>query len=460
MNKQEKILIVDDSQANIYLISSILEEEAGKNFKTLEALNGESALKILETVTPDLILLDLMMPGMDGFELCKRIKKQEKLLQIPVIFISAANDTSFKLEGLKLGAVDYITKPFNRDELMARIDTHLSLREKELKLKEANKTLLEYQNQLEEKVNQRTLELSNSNEKLKKLNQELNEQKIELENTIVKLNNLHAQLVKSDKMASLGVLVAGIAHEINNPVNYTYASLEGLKKNLKFVKEFVDLFENISTENCDTAREQIKEFEAKIKFSQLYKMLEKSVDIIEVGVERTTKIVKSLKTFARTDEKELRQFDVNQNISNTLIILQNLHKNRIKIITDYQEIPKINCFPGQINQVFMNILSNAMDAIKGEGTIKIKTKEVEDCCISISIEDNGEGIPKKILNQIFEPFYTTKEVGKGTGMGLSISHGIVQAHEGIITVESEVGKGSKFEITLPINFSQSKKKNQ
>ena len=179
-------------------------------------------------------------------------------------------------------------------------------------------------------------------------------------------------------------------------------------------------------------------------------MFKRSIEIIEVGIERTTKIVKGLKAFARSDEKKLETYDVHESIDNTLLILYNQFKNRIEINKEFGQIPEIECFPSQINQVIMNILNNAVQAIEDKGKIIIKTSLTNDHQVAIEIMDTGKGIPHEQFNHIFDPFFTTKDVGKGTGLGLSISYGIVKDHNGEIIVESELGKGTSFKIVLPV----------
>lgn len=579
MNK-ENILIVDDSDEILFFLSNLLEEEG---YETLEANSGETALNLLEENNPDLILLDIRMPGIDGFEVCKRVKSNEKHFEIPIIFLSGASEINDKLEGLKIGAVDYVTKPFRKEELMARLKTHLSLREKEKALVKANKELilakenveknealfnafmehspvsayikdanfneiynnhrkyaklnsitydelvksslldetqskqlkeadekilnevsvyqeleykiipgndnknalwlkdikfpikmpdgkkllggmtiditetklaeeelLKYQNNLEGLIKERTNELIASNKKLTATNDELNKQKKVLENTLKKLSETNAQLIQSEKMASLGILVAGVAHEINNPINFINSSLSGLKNNLEYLSKIIYYYDKINSENCVQILQQIREKEKDASLLDVIEMFKKSIEIIEIGIGRTTAIVKGLKSFARADSNEIELFNVNENIENTLIILKSQYKNRIEIIKKFEKIPSISCYAGQINQVFMNILVNAFQSINDKGEVIISTYVKNKKNIYIKIEDNGAGIPNHLLKNIFDPFYTTKKVGHGTGLGLSISYNIIKAHEGDIFVESEVGKGTKFTIVLPI----------
>jgi len=315
--------------------------------------------------------------------------------------------------------------------------------------KKYEKELEKHRNHLELLVKERTDELVVSNEELQEANEELSKRKVTLENIIEELNNTQAKVIQSEKMASLGVLVAGVAHEINNPVNFINSSLTGLKNNLEFLSGYTKLYNQLS-ENTTEVIKKIEEKEKEASVEEVLEMFKRSIEIIEVGIERTTKIVTGLKSFARSDEKKLEQYDVHESIDNTLLILYNQFKNRIEIEKDFGKIPQIECFPGQINQVVMNILNNAIQSIEDKGKITITTGLVAAKKVSIEIKDTGKGIPKEKLQNIFDPFFTTKPVGKGTGLGLSISYGIIKDHNGDITVNSIERKYTAFKILLPI----------
>ncbi len=317
-----------------------------------------------------------------------------------------------------------------------------------LKIEEQNRELQNQKIHLENIVQERTEELLASNEELKSINEELYSQRDELEKTLTQLKETQAQLIQSEKMASLGVLVAGVAHEINNPINFISSSLNALKNNLNFLASYISDYQHIDKDNYLMVIDEIKSKE--VPLSEVFKMFRKSIEIIGIGVHRTTKIVKSLKSFARANEKELENYNLHENIDNTLLILHHQYKERIKIVKEYDEIPNIVCYPGRINQVLMNILTNAIHAIENEGIIKISTSLLRDDKVKINIEDTGMGIPPENLKQIFLPFFTTKKVGAGTGLGLSISYNIIKEHKGEILVDSKEGEGSCFRIILPI----------
>jgi len=296
-------------------------------------------------------------------------------------------------------------------------------------------------------------EIQKQSEELQQINENLEQQKRELENALEELRKTQAQLIQSEKMASLGVLTAGVAHEINNPVNYINTALEGLKITLNDFLEIFYLYETITPENVTAKLEEIKRLKAQLDFPTLQQGINVLLNNMQTGIERITEIVKSLRTFARVEENELKFSNVHELIDTTLVMLHNQYKNRIEIVKEYGFVNSINCYPGKLSQVFMNILSNAIQAIPDKGTITINTHtDKEGKFMYISIKDTGMGIPENIREKIFEPFFTTKEAGKGTGLGLSITYGIIQQHNGEIEVKSKVGVGTEFIIKLPTNL--------
>jgi histidine kinase len=305
------------------------------------------------------------------------------------------------------------------------------------------KNLEEYNRNLEEKVKIRTAEIALKNE-------QLNIQTEELHTTLENLRHSQAQLIQSEKMASLGQLVAGIAHEINNPVNFISAGVDSLYTNLGEIKQVLNMYNKITINNVDKTLKEIEKLKEKIRYKESVKEITKLIQSIKNGTYRTTEIIKGLRTFSHLDEDLIKTADLHDGLDSTLVLLRNRYKNRIEIVKKYADIPTIECYPDQLNQVFMNVLSNAIDAIENEGVITISTS-VKNDQIQITICDTGKGIAENLKDKIFEPFFTTKEVGKGTGLGLSISHGIIEKHKGSITFKSEVGKGSEFIIHLPVS---------
>jgi signal transduction histidine kinase len=304
---------------------------------------------------------------------------------------------------------------------------------------------------LEEKIFERTEELNELNTRLEEHREELEQQKEELEQTLNYLKETQTQLVQSEKLASIGQLTAGIAHEINNPVNYINAGIDSLTTNVREIDQIMDLYQRLTKDNFDRQSELIRAEEEKIDVEETRKEIRNLLQSVRNGAERTTEIVKGLRTFSRLDENEIKPADIHEGIDLTLVMLHNKYKHHVKIIKQYGELPMVDCYPGKLNQVFMNILSNGIEAITEKGTITIKTWEDKpEKNVFISIKDDGEGMSESTLKNIFNPFFTTKEVGKGTGMGLSISHGIIEQHKGKIEVKSKPGEGAEFIIFLPV----------
>ncbi|HKR05610.1 MAG TPA: ATP-binding protein, partial [Bacteroidia bacterium] len=236
------------------------------------------------------------------------------------------------------------------------------------------------------------------------------------------------------KMASLGQLTAGVAHEINNPINFVSANINPLKRNFEELVTFIRQKKETNSSELNYTIDETKQL----------------LSGIEEGSRRTAEIVKVLRNFSRLDEEEMKKANINEGIISTLVLLHNKIKHqKIEVIKSLGEIPEIECYPGQLNQVFMNIISNAIDAISENGKIIITTLKEKDR-IKISIRDTGKGMGDEVKQKIFDPFFTTKDVGKGTGLGLSISYGIIEKHKGRIEVESEKGKGSEFVILMPV----------
>lgn len=271
----------------------------------------------------------------------------------------------------------------------------------------------------------------------------------ELESTNSNLKETQSQLVQSAKMASLGQLVAGVAHELNNPIGFIFSNMTHLREYSNTLLKLVDAAEK-SPATLSTLKKELD-------LDYIRKDLPKLITSCEDGARRTKDIVIGLRNFSRLEEKSYKPVDIHQSLDNTLNLLSSEFKNRIEVKKDYGPIPHVICNQTQINQVFMNILSNAFQAIKNQGTVWISTKavnkstEVSLPAVSISIQDTGPGVPPDVLQKIFDPFFTTKSVGQGTGLGLAISYGIINAHGGSIKVTSKVGSGTEFVITLPID---------
>ncbi len=292
------------------------------------------------------------------------------------------------------------------------------------------------------------------NELYSSLELKVQERTIALEAANHKLQETQAMMVHSEKMRSLGELVAGIAHEINNPINFIHGNIMILQNYAKDLISLIDLYEENNLIIPDDIKKKIEDFKNEIDLEFLRDDINDLIKSCIEGTQRTKNIVLDLKNFSRMEEMVLTQFDIPKEIDTTLNILNNKYKNRITVIKNYHpDTPKIEAYGGQLNQVFMNILDNAQDAMAEVGTLTINTYMV-DKNVKIEFIDTGAGIPEENLKRIFDPFFTTKAVGKGTGLGMSISYRVINDHNGTIEVESEVGKGTKFTITLPINHEK------
>jgi len=279
---------------------------------------------------------------------------------------------------------------------------------------------------LEQLVQARTEELRRANEDLKRT---------------------QSQLIHQEKMSSLGRLVAGIAHELNNPINFVYGNVDFLARYVRDLLALCDIYDR--SDLPEETRLRAEAHKNAIEYDFLRRDLEKLIRSIRAGAERTASIVRDLKSFSHAGTGDFQPTDIVAGLETTLNLIHPLLKNRITVHRDYEELPKVDCQAAHLNQVFMNILTNAAQAIQGEGEIWITARHVGER-VRISVRDSGPGIPPEVLPKIFEPFFTTKDVGVGTGLGLAISLGIVKAHGGTIEVESTPGCGATFTVELPV----------
>ena len=279
----------------------------------------------------------------------------------------------------------------------------------------------------------------------------------ELELTLKNLKDTQTQLVNQEKMASLGQLTAGIAHEINNPINFVSSNISPLKRDIKDILELMELYrEKGKLEFSAESKAEVDDMEEDLELDYLLEEVNQLLAGMEDGAKRTVEIVRGLKLFSRIDEQDVKEVDIHDGLDSTLILLNSSMGGRIIVKKEYASLPMVECLAGKINQVFMNIISNAVHAmldhpIEGRAPeLMLKSSQVGNHVI-IQISDNGPGMPPQVRDKIFEPFFTTKPVGKGTGLGLSIVYTIIENHKGTIQVESEMNEGTSFFITLPIN---------
>ena len=265
------------------------------------------------------------------------------------------------------------------------------------------------------------------------------------------LKRTHAQLIHQEKMSSLGRLVAGVAHELNNPINFVYGNVDFLGRYMDDLLSLVALYETAGDALPVELRRAVERRKEEIELDFLVEDSRKLIRSIRSGAERTASIVRDLKTFSRTSTGSMQEADLVSGVETTLNLLAPVLKNRISVVREFaQPHPRVVCHIGHINQVFMNILTNAAQAIPGEGTITVAIQPVGRESVEVRIQDSGRGVAPDILEKIFDPFFTTKEVGEGTGLGLAISESIVAAHGGTITCDSRLGEGAMFTVLLPI----------
>jgi two-component system, NtrC family, sensor kinase len=313
-------------------------------------------------------------------------------------------------------------------------------------------TLAQTINQLVQWIAEYTNELELSRQTLEERVQERTE---ELRETLHQLKHTQTHLIQTEKMSSLGQMVAGIAHEINNPINFIYGNLEHANQYILDLFNLVSLYQEEYPEPREIIREEIEKIELEFITEDLLNMLQS----MKIGSDRIRQIVLSLRNFSRLDEAQTKLVDIHEGIDNTLLIVNSRLKERIEVIKEYGDLPPIECYPAQLNQVFLNILVNAIDALEELGEkhcaidrkpqILIQTKKLDAGKILVRICDNGPGISPAIQNKVFDPFFTTKEPGKGTGIGLAICYQIVEKHRGKIEIISSPGAGAEFAITLP-----------
>lgn len=429
------ILVVDDSHFNLSSAKRNLEDMPEIS-QILLCDDPRQVTSILDEYNIDILIIDLMMPAISGLDLLKLLRSNKKYDDILIIIFNTIDDINTYNECFEHGAFDYISKPINTFELHARLKVAI----------EAKKSLNNLKNLLAVTKRQ--------NDELKEINAQLSEAKF--------------SLVQSEKMAAIGQLAAGVAHEINNPLGYMSSNFDSLQKHFARIKDFFLLYRQLSSldktealrkEETSFGYELIRDLNKKYDDLNIDFILEDIDDIFAEttsGINRISDIVSSLRVYARTDKGD------EKNYNNLLKMLQQailITNNEVKYVAKIEvKVPKeivIYCNGNQLGQVFINLIVNAAQAIKSQnrsslGRITIKAKLIDNK-IQIEVNDDGPGIPEENLAKIFEPFFTTKEVGQGTGLGLSIAYDIiVNKHGGSITAAGEVGKGASFIITLPV----------
>jgi two-component system NtrC family sensor kinase len=378
-------------------------------YQSIECLqDSRQVLATVERFQPDVILLDLHMPHLDGMEVLDQLQGAfPKDEYVPVLVLTGDNSSDAKEKALAHGASDFLSKPLSHTEVELRVGNLLRTRWLHRQLREQNRSL-------EQEVRERT-ELAG-----------------EIAAKNHQLRETQAHLVQSEKMASLGQLVAGIAHEINNPLAFVLNNIFVVQESL--LKLDAGLRSSLSPEaqtRLDKARARVGD--------------------MQEGAERVRDLVSKLRTFSRLDEGQFKIIDIHESIESVLLFLRHKAEGRITLVRDFQAPPRLGCFAGELNQVLMNLIANAIDSIPDRGTITISTRHEDGDFVAV-IRDTGKGIPEADRHKVFEPFFTTKPIGQGTGLGLAISYGVVKAHKGTIELTSECGLGTEFTLRIPLDL--------
>ncbi|MBO0350515.1 response regulator [Phormidium pseudopriestleyi FRX01] len=405
-----KILAIDDDITVQIVLQDLLESEG---HEVAIASDGQEGIHQADQLRPDLIICDWMMPQLDGLAVCKHVKANPSLSSTFFILLTARELVTDRVIGLDSGADDFLSKPIDTQELMARVRAGLRL----------SKTLKD-------------------------------------------LQRAQSQLIQSEKMSSIGQLVAGVAHEINNPVTFIYSNLTHLQEYTQDLIDLVHLYQKEVNQPSIAIQTKL-EF---IDFNFILQDLPKIIGSMQNGSDRIRKIVLSLQEFTHFERSGLQCIQINEALENTLLILghrlqSNETHQQIQVITNYGKLPAIESYAAQINQAFLQIINNAIDAIERAivysdshpGCVTIHTESLSENRICIRIADNGPGIPESIKSQIFDPFFSTKPVGSGTGLGLLMVYQIVvQQHQGTIECISHPQQGTEFKIELPIRIQSAK----
>jgi two-component system, NtrC family, sensor kinase len=415
--KQDRsILIVDDEESIRWLFSDCL----GARYVCTTAANADEALAHMAREEFALVLADVSMPGLSGIELLRHVIARHP--DTAVIMISGIDRTQRVLDAVRIGASDYLIKPIDLHVLELSVERAL---ERRALLRDARR----YKQDLERR------------------NSELARRKAELE-------RLQAQIVHSEKMASLGQLAAGVAHELNNPAGFIYGNMDFLADAVDSIERLLTLYDSASL--SEQMREQVGALKSEIDYENTLADLHSIIADCREGADRIRSVVQNLRTFSRLDEADFKKVDIHEGLDATVRLLSRYYsQGNIKLSRAYGELPPVDCYAGQLNQVWMNLLANAAQAVEqaGGGEVSIQTY-VENGTVMVAVSDTGCGIEPEHLRKIFDPFFTTKPVGEGTGLGLSVTYGIVERHGGFIRVRSRPGQGSTFVVGLPEGGAQ------
>jgi two-component system NtrC family sensor kinase len=413
-DQETRILVVDDEEPIRRLFASCLSEA----YLCETAADAQEALALLAEKPFALVISDVQMPGLSGIELLRKIN--EFYPQTAVVMASGVGRTQRVLDAIRLGAYDYLVKPCDLEVLELTVDRAL---ERRRLLRDGQR----YRRDLEER------------------NTELASRKADLE-------RLQTQMVHREKMASLGQLAAGVAHELNNPAGFIFGNMDHLRACVTGLERLLRFYDEANLPEAVVSDARV--IKEEIGYEQALRDLPPIVADCSDGARRIRDIVQNLRLFSRLDEAEFKKVDLHEGIESTIRLLSQYYgPGRVTLMRDYADLPPVDCYAGQLNQVWMNLLTNAAQAMDGRGTVRVATRRDKNVAI-VSIIDNGRGIDPEDLSKIFEPFFTTKRVGEGTGLGLSITYGIIERHGGTVSIDSRVGEGTTFHVAIPIKSIQ------
>jgi two-component system, NtrC family, sensor kinase len=400
-----KILIADDDSVSRRLLQNYLQKWG---YEVTPAQDGAEAWRLFENDLFPMVITDWMMPEMDGSGLIRRIRASPRPGYVYAILLTAKSQKEDLVEGMEAGADDFLTKPFDRDELRVRL-----------------------------RAGERIIRLEHH------------------------LRETQTALIQTEQLASLGRLAAGVAHEINNPISFVINNIAVLRRDVQAALSVLDKYGEgraaLSRTEPDLAA-LLARLEEEMDLPYLRENVGRMFDSAAEGLRRIRAIVQNLRDFARLDEAEYKDVDMNTALQSTLVALgHEFDQKAVRVQTTFEPLPPVACHPGKINQVFLNILLNAIQASEREGLIEVRTRPDQEDAVLVEIEDHGGGICPEHLPHIFEPFFTTKPVGGGTGLGLSVSYGIVRDQGGTLEVESTVGQGSLFRVRLPLQAPMSER---
>jgi signal transduction histidine kinase len=402
-----KVLIAEDDRVSRRLLQGLLEKWG---YQVVSAPDGAEAWRRFQEDEFPLVISDWMMSEMDGLELIRRIRASQRPGYVYAILLTSLSQKKDIVQGMMAGADDFVTKPFDLEELRVRLQAGERVIRLERTLTEQNRVLRETQ----------------------------------------------AALIQSQNLASLGQLAAGMAHEINNPLAFVMNNLAVLQRDALGVLDVLGVYrgareglERVDPTRAAEAARREEEIEIDYVQANFGRLLDKSLE----GLRRVRDIVHNLRDFARLDEANFKEVDLNAALNSTIEVLRHeietkeIHLNRV-----FDPLPGVFCCPGKIDQLFLNLLLNAVQACATQGVVEVRTRaEPDGGGVTVEVRDNGEGIAPNHLAHIFEPFFTTRPIGQGKGLGLSVSYGIVRDHGGVIDVESTTGQGSVFRVRLPLH---------